>query len=208
VRVSRLIDAWAEFVVAKRALVIIFTLLLLPLILFTGGTIPFDNSTARYFIAGDPTLEDYDTLLELFGDNEYLIVGIEAAGDAEDVFSAESLDALVQISEFLEFHPYVTQLRSLTNYQYLSADDFSLRTEYILDDPAALAEDPQAVDQVKTVLRQEPLALGTLITEDFRHTRIAARVEYREETSEHKIELVQALYSFIDEQNLAEADSY
>lgn len=204
----RLIDAWAEFVVAKRALVIIFTLLLLPLILFTGGTIPFDNSTARYFIAGDPTLEDYDTLLELFGDNEYLIVGIEAAGDAEDVFSAESLDALVQISEFLEFHPYVTQLRSLTNYQYLSADDFSLRTEYILDDPAALAEDPQAVDQVKTVLRQEPLALGTLITEDFRHTRIAARVEYREETSEHKIELVQALYSFIDQQNLAEADSY
>jgi len=206
--VSRLIDAWADFVVAKRALVIAVTLLLVPLMLFTGGTIPFDNSTARYFITGDPTLEDYDTLLELFGDNEYLIVGIEATGGADDVFTAESLDALVQISEFLEFHPYVTQLRSLTNYQYLSADEFSLRTEYLLDDPYALAGNEQAIDRVKDILRQEPLALDTLITSDFRHTRMAARVEYRDETSEHKVELVQALYQFIDQQGLTEADSY
>lgn len=205
---SRLIDAWADFVVAKRALVIAVTLLLLPLVLFTGGTIPFDNSTARYFIAGDPTLEDYDTLLELFGDNEYLIVGLEATGEADDIFSAETLDALVRISEFLEFHPYVTQLRSLTNYQYLSANDFSLSTEYILDDPATLAGDPQRIEAIKNTLRQEPLALGTLVTGDFRHTRIAARVEYREETSEHKVELVQALYDFVAEQGLDEADSY
>lgn len=205
---SRLIDAWSDFVVAKRALVIATTAVLLPLLLLTGGTIPFDNSTARYFVAGDPTLAEYDTLLDLFGDNEYLLVGIEAAPGADDVFSPEAVDALWQISEFLEFHPYVTQLRSLTNYQYLSGDSYSLSTEYLLPDADTLADDPQAVEQVKQTLREERLALGTLITEDFRHTRVAARVEYREETSEHKVELVQDLYAFIEEQGLDSASTY
>ena len=39
------IHAWAEFVVARRAAIIVATLLLFPLIIFSGGTIPFDNST-------------------------------------------------------------------------------------------------------------------------------------------------------------------
>lgn len=203
----RLIDAWAEFVVAKRALVTLATLLLIPLLLFTGGTIPFDNSTSRYFIAGDPTLADYDRLLDLFGDNEYLLVGIEATED-EDIFSAEAMSALLQISDFLEFHPSVTQLRSLTTYQYLSANSFSLSTEYLIEDTPSLASDPQEIARVKDILADEDLALGTLVTEDFRHTRIAARVEYREETSEHKIELVQDLYQFVEEQGLAEAENY
>lgn len=39
------IHAWAEFVVARRAAILVATLLLFPLIIFSGGTIPFDNST-------------------------------------------------------------------------------------------------------------------------------------------------------------------
>ncbi|MDD9890351.1 MAG: hypothetical protein OXU66_07870 [Gammaproteobacteria bacterium] len=90
---TALINAWANFVLAKRAVIILLTIALLPLVVFTGGTIPFDNSTERYFIASDPTLLEYDRLLDLFGDNEYLIVGVEATGDADDVFTEEALDA-------------------------------------------------------------------------------------------------------------------
>ena len=202
-----LINAWADFVIVRRALVIAIAVVILPLVLLTGGTIPFDNSTSRYFIDGDPTLEEYDTLLDLFGDNEYLIVGIEAA-PGEDIFTPESLNALVQISDFLDFHPYVTQLRSLSNYQYLSGNDFSLSTEYLLEDPLSLGEDEAEIERVRNILRGETLALGTLITEDFRHTRIAARVEYRDETSEHKVELVQELFRFIEDENLDGSSAY
>lgn len=202
-----LINAWADFVIARRALVIAIAVIVIPLVLLTGGSIPFDNSTARYFIEGDPTLEEYDTLLDLFGDNEYLIIGIEAA-PGSDVFTPESLHALTEISDFLDFHPYVTQLRSLSNYQYLSGNDFSLSTEYLIDDPASLAGNQAEIERVKATLRGESLALGTLITEDFRHTRIAARVEYREETSEHKVELVQQLFQFIAEEGLDSSPDY
>lgn len=202
-----LISAWADFVITKRALVIAIAVFMIPLVLFTGGTITFDNSTARYFIEGDPTLEEYDQLLDLFGDNEYLIIGIEAAPQ-NDIFTADALHALVSLSDFLDFHPSVTQLRSLTNYQYLSGNDVSLSTEYLIDDPYTLAEDEAGIARVREILRGESLALGTLITDDFRHTRIAARVEYREETSEHKVELVQELYQFIADENLDESDDY
>tara|TARA_Y200000002_G_C22611709_1_gene634125 strand:+ start:794 stop:961 length:168 start_codon:yes stop_codon:yes gene_type:complete len=38
------IHAWAEFVVARRAAIIVATLLLFPLIIFSGGAIPFENN--------------------------------------------------------------------------------------------------------------------------------------------------------------------
>lgn len=92
------IDAWASFVIARRAGIIGVALLLVVLTLTTGGTIPFDNSTERYFIPGDPALLEYDSLYENFGDNEYLIVGIEASGTSTDVFTQDALDALARLS--------------------------------------------------------------------------------------------------------------
>jgi predicted RND superfamily exporter protein len=196
------IDAWARFVIARRAGIIGVALLLVVLTLTTGGTIPFDNSTERYFIPGDPALLEYDSLYENFGDNEYLIVGIEASESSTDVFTQDALDAMARISEFLEFHPYVTQLRSLSNYQYIHADGDDLRTDYLIDDIYSLADDPMEIERVKTILAEEELAIGTLITEDFRHTRIAARVEYSPDSSEVKVAVTQDLYRFLEEANL------
>jgi len=181
---TALINAWANFVLAKSAAIIAITIALLPLVVFTGGTIPFDNSTERYFIEGDPTLLQYDRLLDLFGDNEYLIVGVEATGDAEDVFTEDALDALLRLSDFLEFHQYITQLRSLTTYQYIHADGDDLNTDYLIEDISELANSPEEIARVKEILIDEQLALGTLITEDFKHTRIAARVEYNIDVSD------------------------
>ena len=200
-----LVNAWANFVLARRAIIIGITVLLLPVILLTGGTIPFDNSTERYFIAGDPTLLEYDRLLELFGDNEYLIVGIEASTGQADIFNAQALDALVRLSDFLDFHPNVTQLRSLANYQYIHADGDNLSTDYLIDDVSEIANDPSAIERIKTTLLDEELAMDTLVSRDFRHIRIAARVEYRAETSEHKVALTQDLYRFVEEENLQSA---
>jgi len=202
-----LIRGWADFVLANRLLILAATLIFLGVAIFTGQTIPFDNSTSRYFVEGDPTIEDYDRLLDLFGDNEYLIVGFEAAGNSEDIFQDETLAALRDVSEFLEFHPYVTQVRSLMTYQYIHANGDDLSTDYLIDDVEDLAADSAEVDRVKSILEQEDLAMGTLITEDFRHTRLAARVEYRNETSELKIELTQDLFRFVEEE-LEESDQY
>jgi len=199
------VKAWAHAVITWRLPIIIATVLLIPAMLLTGGPIPFDNSTERYFVAGDPTLIEFDKLEEYFGDNEYLLVGFQAT--AGDVFQADTLDAIQRMSDFLDFHPYVTQLRSITNFQYIHADGDDLRTDYLIEDIEDVIGNEGAIEDIKTVLRSEKLAMGTLITEDFRHVRLAARVEYREETSEHKVRLVQDLYAFVESENF-ESDQY
>lgn len=200
------IDAWARFVIAQRSAIIGFAVLLIGLTLVTGGVIPFDNSTERYFIPGDPALLDYESLYDNFGDNEYLIVGLEAAEGTDDVFMPDTLSALSSLSDFLDFHPYVTQLRSLSNYQYIHADGDDLRTDYLIDDIDALASDADEIARIKSILEEEELAVGTLITEDFRHTRIAARLEYNGDTSEIKVAVTQDLYQFIEEENLQSSE--
>jgi len=204
---TALINAWADFVIAKRFYLILATLLLLPVLLFTGGSIPFDNSIERYFIAGDPALIEYDNLTEVFGDNEYLIVGFEAAPGTPDIFNADTLRDMARVSEFLEDHEFITQLRSLTTFQYIHADGDDLSIDYLIDDVDDLIDNPAEIERIKSVLNTEDLAMDTLITRDFRHARIGARVEYRDDTAEHKIQVVQDLYRFIDEENIS-SDSY
>tara|TARA_B110000858_G_scaffold89711_1_gene103726 strand:+ start:41104 stop:43305 length:2202 start_codon:yes stop_codon:yes gene_type:complete len=153
------------------------------------------------------TLLEYDNLIDLFGDNEYLIVGFESTPSETDIFNADTLRDIARVSDFLEYHQYVTQLRSITNFQYIHADDDDLRTDYLIEDVEDLIGDTAAIDNTKIILNSEALALDTLITRDFRHTRIAARVEYSNETSEAKVQLVQDLYRFVEEENLS-SDSH
>lgn len=204
---TALIKAWARFTIANRLPVIAGAVLLLLALLVTGQAIPFDNSTERYFVAGDPALLEYDKLIEYFGDNEYLIVGFEAADSEEDIFNADTLRDIARVSDFLEYHPSVTQLRSISNFQFIHADGDELRTDYLIEDVEELLADPAAIESVRAILGNEALALDTLITRDYRHTRIAARVEYTGDTSETKVKLVQDLYRFVEEENL-NSESY
>lgn len=170
--------------------------------LLRGPSIPFDNTTERYFVTDDPALVKFEYLIDLFGDHEYLIVGIEHLPANGDVFNVETLEAIDHITEFFESHRFVTQVRSLTNYQFTKADGDDLSTAYLIENPAILSEAPELLDDIRNITRGESLALGTLVSEDLRHARITARVEYRDDTASHKVALAQEFYQFIAEQNL------
>lgn len=198
------IDAWARFVVARRWLILAATALLCILALVSGRSIPFDNTTERYFVEGDPTLDDFDLLLDLFGDSEYLIIGFEA-GSSEDIIQAHSLRAMHELTEFLEYHEYVTQVRSLSNYQYTHAEGDDIRTDDLIENLASLGDEAE-LQRIREVLRSEELALGTIVTPDLRHARMTARVEYRSDTAAHKIQLVGDLRNFLSENGFNEQD--
>jgi predicted RND superfamily exporter protein len=154
---TALIKAWANFTIAYRLPIIAGSIALLLAALLTGKNIPFDNSTERYFVAGDPALLEYDNLIELFGDNEYLIVGFEAAPGESDIFNADTLRDIAKVSDFLEYHEYVTQLRSLTNFQYIHGDNDDLLTDYLIEDVEELIDDATAIANTKNILNNEPL---------------------------------------------------
>ena len=197
------IRLWADVVINYRYWICGLAIVLFGGALYAGRDIPFDNSSESFFVEGDPNLHAFDRLLDLFGDPEYLIIGIEAREQDTDVLEPQTLHMIADLSEFLEEHDNVTQVRSLTRYQYTHADADSLSTDDLIPDIDTLENDAAARYQIKEILAAEPLALGNLITNDFRHTRIAARVAYKRKTAEHKTALVKDVYHFVEQQGYA-----
>lgn len=194
------IQAWADTVVKFRWAVFLVAAAMLALALYSGRDIAYDNSNERYFLEGDPNLIAFDRLVDLFGDNDYLVVGIDARDQDDSVFEADTLAMIDSITEFLDAHPSVTQVRSLTRFQYTHSDDGSMSTDDLIVDVEEFANNPPLKDSAQKIIAEQPLALGTLITEDMRHTRIAARVEHRPGTAEHHTGLVKDVYAFVESQ--------
>lgn len=195
--------AWGQLVVRFRWPILTITLALMALAIFRLVThgIHYDNSNETYFIDNDPNLIAFDNLLDNFGDTEYLVVGVEARDNDIDVFNADTIQMLDEVTEFLEDHQYITQVRSLSKYQYTHDDKGMLATDDLFEDIGSLADEPAVLDHAREIMANEQLALGTLISENFQHTRIAARVEYIKEQNYHNVALLTELRNFLEEQN-------
>lgn len=194
------IQWWARSVVTGRWLVLAAIVTAMGLSFVPMGNLYYDNSNERFFLEGDPNLAAFNQLLDRFGDVEYLSIGIEAPADDTDLITPESLGVISELTEFLENRPEVTQVRSLSKYQYTHSGGGMLSTDTVFED----FQDPELLAEGREILRGEEMALGSLITEDFRHTRIAARVRYEVGSNEYKMSLMGALRDFAAEQGYGE----
>ncbi|MCP4376361.1 MAG: MMPL family transporter [bacterium] len=162
------------------------------------GRLHFDNSPAMWFAQDDPALRDYRQLTELFGDNEYLLVGIEAREGDRDLFTADAFDLIYQLSEFLAQHTHVTKVRSLKDYRFFKRrGGLNYVTRLVAETPEAFDGSDEAMAKARTRIAEETSTHGSLITDDLRHTLILARVKYIEGHGDHHIKLVGDLRSFV-----------
>lgn len=190
------IQAWARAVVAGRWGVIAAVVLALGLSTLPMSNLYYDNSNERFFLENDPNLLAFNDLLERFGDVEYLSIGVVAPPEDADLFTGETLSVIAELTEFLENRPEVTQVRSLSKYQYTHSGGGMLSTDEVFED----WDDPAELSEARDIMLGEEMALGSLLTEDLRHTRIAARVQYEVGDSEMKMSLMAAVRDFIDDQ--------
>lgn len=196
---NRFSHSWANAVIAKRWLTIAVTLVVLVVSPLSYNRLYHDNSNESYFLEHDPNLIAFNDLVEKFGDPEYLLVGVPARARDADVFEAETIKMIDGLTRFLENHRHVTQVRSLSKYQYTHYDNGMLATDDLFEDVDALADEPELLKDARKVMAGEQLALETLITRDFKHTQIIARTTYLPGENHHKVELVHELQAFIEE---------
>jgi predicted RND superfamily exporter protein len=143
-------------------------------------------------------LASFDDLVDHIGDPEYLLVGIEAREGDTGVFNAQTIVMIDEISQFLEDHRHITQVRSLSKYQCTHDDAGILASDDLFEDVEALSGRPELLNDARNIMPAERLALGALISEDFKHTRILARNIYLPGENIHKVEFVNDLRAFIN----------
>ncbi|MDQ2078001.1 RND family transporter [Marinimicrobium sp. ABcell2] len=197
------IHGWARFVTQWRWLVIALFALAAGLSFIPMNNLYYDNSNESYFVTGDPNLDNFNELLDLFGDVEYLSIGVVAPDGHPDVFTPETIAVVEELTRFLESRPEITQVRSLTKYQYTHSDGAMLAT----DDLIEFIDDSQSLAEARNTILGEPMALGSLITEDLRHTRVVGRIRYEVGSSDKKMSLMGALREHIA-QHEYEAQGY
>ena len=198
---NRFSHSWADFVIKRRVVILGLTLALLALAPLSFNRLYYDNSNETYFLKNDPHLAAYDRLLDRFGDSEYLVIGVPARKGDKDIFNADTIRAIDELTTFLEDNAVVTQVRSISKYQYTHDDRGTMATDDLFPD----RENPSQseLNSARQIVEGEDLALGTLVTPDFHDARIIARTQYIKNDSAHYVKLVNELQDFIHKKNFA-----
>ena len=197
---------WAHFIINNRFLVLITTFLVMLISVFVIVTMPpsYNNSSEMWFLEDDPDLKAFYEMQDMFGDSEYMAVGIAARSGDDDIFEVETIKMINRITEMLEDHEIVTQVRSISKYQFTHNKNGMLVTDDLFEDIENLEDDPDTLKNAREIILNEKLALGNLITSDLKNTRIVARTEYRLNNNDHKVKVVTDLMNFLEKEKYEE----
>ena len=208
---ERISKNWASFIINNRfiVLVVTFITMVISIGMIVTNPPPYNNSSEIWFLEGDPDLEAFYGMQEKFGDSEYMAIGIVARPGDKDVFKPETIKMIGMITEMLEDHEIVTQVRSLSKYQYTHNENGILVTDDLFEDIDEIIENPQILDEVRLekareTISGEKLALDNLISSDLKHTRIVARTEYISGETDHKVKVVTDVMNFLEENKFRE----
>ena len=192
---------YSEIIIKNRILVLLlsFILVLLAVLTIFLNPLRHNNSNEMWFLPGDPNLLAFERLQDLFGSSEYLVVGISARGTDQDIFEANTLKMIDEISTMLEDHEIVEQVRSISKYQRTYDKNGMVATDYLIEDFEDLDNQHFVIENAREIIKGEELALDSIITSDLKDTRILARTEYRANDNSHKIQVVNDLRNFIEE---------
>jgi predicted RND superfamily exporter protein len=93
----------------------------------------FNNSNEIWFLENDQALVQYQNFRDIFGNGQYMIVGVETRSKDQSIFNKDTLTLIAKITRFFEDHKLVTKTVSITNYQYIHAENDTLTTENLIE---------------------------------------------------------------------------
>lgn len=196
--IAKFIGAWAEFVVKRRILVLIASVLLIPLFISFLQGIKFDASNEMWFLKDDPSLADYENLKETFGSAQYLLVGIPKRAGEDSVITRDNMIVIHEITSFLEDHEFIDKVSSLSNYQVIKGIDGTLEIIDLVEDYDSFEGTPEEIQRIKEIMKAEFLVHDYMITKDLNDTIVFARTTY-EDSIDDKIKLINDFNQFVEE---------
>ncbi|WP_417457859.1 efflux RND transporter permease subunit [Kordiimonas sp.] len=166
----------ANFVIAKRWLVIFATLLLTVLIASGARFLQFSNNYRDFFSESNPELQAFEEFQDTYTKNDNFFFTI--IPENGDVFSNDTL-ALVEDMTLEAWQiPYSIRVDSLSNFQHTYAEDDDLIVEDLVKGADSLTADDLA--EKSQIALTEPLLRNQLVTADGRAIAVNVVVQYPE----------------------------
>ena len=168
----------ADFVIRRRWLVILFTLLVVGLTASGGRFLEFSNNYRVFFGKDNPDLIAFEDFQATYTKNDNILFVIQAK-DAK-LFTARHAQAVEQATAAAWKIPYAIRVDSVSNFQHSWADGDDLTVEDLFRDGGAM--DQQERDRRRAVALAEPLLAGNLISRNGTTTGINVVLQYPEKS--------------------------
>ncbi len=187
---SQLVERWATLCLTYRKTVL---LLLAAITVLAGSQMPrvsFDNALEIWFLDDDPALRSHQRLLDTFGSDELIMIGLEAP----DVFAPHMLTLIDRVTRAVEAAPHVEKVFSLTNIESITGEAGMLTVGELVEFPL----DETVLPAIRARALANDLYVGNVVSGSGDFTCIIARLPHRTDDFAYKVEAVAAIRTILD----------
>ena len=153
----------------------VFLALIVPLIVggFLGmQRLVIDSSNESFFPEGDETRVQNDRFKEIFGNEEFLFIFIEA----DEIFQPDVLEYIRILGDDIDKNlPFVKDVMSIADTEYMDAYDDVLEIEDLIGDD--IPTDRKALEEIKRKALSSRMLVDRIITRDTKNTGIFVTFE-------------------------------
>ncbi|MCW8911567.1 MAG: RND family transporter, partial [Gammaproteobacteria bacterium] len=163
-----MIIRYTEWILKWRYLVILIAVASV-LALATGAkNLAFTNDYRVFFSKDNPQLNAFETLQNTYTKNDNVLFVV--APKDKQVFTAQTLAAIKDITKQSWQIPYSIRVDSVSNFQHTRAEEDDLIVDDLVTDPESMTADD--INYVKNVALNEPMLINKLISPDAAYTGV------------------------------------
>jgi predicted RND superfamily exporter protein len=152
-----------------------------------GGQFLTMGTNYRIFFKGDnPQLVAFEKLQNIYTQNDNLLFVVEP--EDGNVFTPETVDAVLQLSEEAWQIPYAIRVDAVTNFQHTRAEGDDLMVSDLAEVEAG--SESALMDTMRSVAIREPLLLNRLISDEAHVTGINVTLQFPRESLQEVPEAV------------------
>jgi predicted RND superfamily exporter protein len=174
--IDRFAAALTQRVIARRWLVILFSVVLAAVAGSGASRLEFSTNYRVFFSDANPELQAFENLQNTYTKNDNFFFVFEPRGGG--AFSPQTLDAVEKLTEEAWKIPYAIRVDSISNFQHTYAIEDDLVVEDLVSD--ATSQNADYLGERQHVALAEPLLRDQLLTRDAGVTAINVVLQYPE----------------------------
>lgn len=177
-----MIERYAEWVVRYRWLVIVLTVIATMALAAGGKNLAFTNDYRVFFSKENPQLLAFEELQEAYTKSDNVLIMLEPKDG--DVFSAETLAAVADLTDRAWQIPFSIRVDSLTNYQHMDAEEDDLIVADLVEDIDALSA--EELERIREIALAQPTIVKKLLAPNSQVTGINVTMEMPPELTDEE----------------------
>lgn len=155
-----MLKTYTDLVLKFRWIAIVITLVVVAILSSGGRFLSFTSDYQVFFGESNPQLAAFNDLQDTYAKNDNVLIMLEPADG--NVFTQDTLQAVVELTELSWQTPYSSRVDSLTNFQYTYAEEDDLIVEDLVEDPSSI--DDQTMAKLKEIALSQPLLVKRLLS--------------------------------------------